>query len=96
MKCSLLVNYNNVIIHHLIYITNKFNVYNQLKKTQNQMTVKIQVESSLNREDLNFFIKGNISLEKVHAHTHTHTTYTHTNKNAFSVVLLHSNTDSSC
>ena len=31
-----------------------------------QMTIKIQeVESGLNREELNFFIKGNISLEKV-------------------------------
>ena len=31
-----------------------------------QMTIKIQeVESTLNREELDFFIKGNISLEKV-------------------------------
>ena len=31
-----------------------------------QMAMKIQeVESTLNREELNFFIKGNMSLEKV-------------------------------
>ena len=57
----------NVSICSFIYLTVPLGLFEVHKLLFSfQMTIKIQeVESSLNREELDFFIKGNISLEKV-------------------------------
>lgn len=51
-----------------LYILGLFEVHKLLFSFQ--MTIRIQeVESGLNRDELDFFIKGNISLEKVYMYT---------------------------